>query len=217
MAPKLLYFAFAGRAEVARLCFNIGNIEFEDVHIDGASWPEEKAKLPFGQVPVLQLDDGRMLAQSGAIDRYVAKLAGLYPEDPLQAAFADQAVFVLQDIWEAILTPSWTLPAEEKIKARQEALAGKGGDKLKQLDKLVEPVQHSGGWLAGDKLSFADLEVFVMITNLISGMFDGIPKDLLDAYPAIKAFRNRVALLPAVKAYYDKDTTGKKAAFKPDA
>ncbi|KAG2433101.1 hypothetical protein HYH02_012804 [Chlamydomonas schloesseri] len=215
--PKLFYFAFPGRAEVARLAFHIGNVDFEDVRIDGPSWPGQKSKFPFGQVPVLQLDDGRMLAQSGAIDRYVAKLTGLYPEDPVQAAFADQAVFLLQDMWEALLTPSWSLPLEEKVKARQEALAGKGGDKLKALDKLVEPVQQSG-WLAGgEQLSFGDLEVFVTLTNLTSGMFEGIPKDLLKDYPALKAFRNRVAALPAIKAYYDKDGEGLRAAFKPDA
>ena len=30
----------------------------------------------------------------------MAKLAGLYPEDPIQAAFADQAVFLVQDVWD---------------------------------------------------------------------------------------------------------------------
>jgi hypothetical protein len=31
-------------------------------------------------------------------DRYTAKLGGLYPEDPLQAARADEAVFLLTDL-----------------------------------------------------------------------------------------------------------------------
>ena len=39
-----------------------------------------------------------MLAQSGAIERYAAKLAGLYPQDPVAAAFADQAAFLINDI-----------------------------------------------------------------------------------------------------------------------
>ncbi len=30
-------------------------------------------------------------------ERYCAKLAGLYPEDPLQAAIADQAAFQVMD------------------------------------------------------------------------------------------------------------------------
>ncbi len=33
-------------------------------------------------------------------DRYCARLAGLHPEDPLQAAKADQAVFQMADIME---------------------------------------------------------------------------------------------------------------------
>ncbi|PNW71797.1 hypothetical protein CHLRE_16g688550v5 [Chlamydomonas reinhardtii] len=218
MAPKLYYFAIPGRGEVARLLFHIGNVQFEDVRIDGPTWPEQKSKFPFGQVPVLELDDGRMLAQSGAIGRYVAKLAGLYPEDPIQAAFADQAVFLVQDVWDATLMPSFSLPAEERAKARQDALAGKGGDKLKQMEKLLEPVEKSGGWVAGgDKMSFADLEIYVSLSNLVCGMFDGIPKNLLDSYPVLKAYRNRVAQVPAIKAFYDKDGEGVRAAFRPDA
>jgi hypothetical protein len=33
-----------------------------------------------------------------APDHYAAKLAGLYPEDPLQAALADQAYFFCEDV-----------------------------------------------------------------------------------------------------------------------
>lgn len=44
----------------------------------------------------------------------------------------------------------------------------------------------------------------------------GIPKDLLNSYPAIKAFRNKIANLPAVKAYYQDKTEESRASYKPD-
>ena len=33
--------------------------------------------------------NGTVIAQTGAQNRYAAKLAGLYPEDPLEAAYCD--------------------------------------------------------------------------------------------------------------------------------
>ncbi|KAG2433056.1 hypothetical protein HYH02_012760 [Chlamydomonas schloesseri] len=211
---KIHYFPAPGRAEVSRLCLTLGGIPYEDVHYTGATFAEAKAKFPFAQVPVLEFPDGKMLAQSGAIDRYTAKLAGLYPEDPLQVAFADQAVFLLNDFTD-LFTSTYSLPLEDKIKARQEILAGKGGEKLKMLEKLV--ASAGGGYLAGDKLSFADLTLFVSFSTMICGQLDGMPKDLLKDYPALQAFRNKIAAEPGVKAYYDKHSDGFRAAFKPDA
>ena len=46
------------------------------MRIDGPTWPEQKSKFPFGQVPVLELDDGRMLAQSGAIGERPGEVRG---------------------------------------------------------------------------------------------------------------------------------------------
>ncbi|KAG2435961.1 hypothetical protein HXX76_007155 [Chlamydomonas incerta] len=214
MSYKIHYFPVPGRAEVSRLCLSIGHIPYEDVHYTGATFPEAKPKFPFGQVPVLEFPDGKMLAQSGAIERYTAKLAGLYPEDPLQAAFADQAVFLLND-FNDLFTSTYNLPLEEKVKARQEILAGKGSEKLKMLEKLVASV--GGKYLAGDKLSYADLALFVSFSTMTSGQYDGIPKDLLKDYPTLKAFRNKIASEPGVKAYYDRNSEGFRAAFKPDA
>ncbi|KAG2488854.1 hypothetical protein HYH03_012650 [Edaphochlamys debaryana] len=212
MVLKLHYFAAPGKAEVARLCLTLGGIPFEDVHYTHETFPTFKAKAPFGQVPVLELEDGKMLAQSGAIDRYVAKLAGLYPEDPLDAAHADQAVFLLIDLTDAF-GPTWALPKDEQVKAREAIMATKGREKLGYLAKLVP----GGAYVAGGKLSFADLGVFVMLSSLTSGQFDGVSKTCLDEFPDLKAFRNKIASEPAVKAHYDKHTEGIRAAFKPDA
>lgn len=41
--------------------------------------------IAYGQCPVLEVD-GKVLSQSGAMERYVAKLVGMYPVDPWEAA-----------------------------------------------------------------------------------------------------------------------------------
>ena len=52
--------------------------------------------MPFGQVPVLKIDEKR-LSQSGAIVRYLAKEFKLAGDNPLHSAFADMLVETLND------------------------------------------------------------------------------------------------------------------------
>ncbi|EFJ52619.1 hypothetical protein VOLCADRAFT_85784 [Volvox carteri f. nagariensis] len=162
MPLKLHYFELPGRAETCPLCLTIGKVPFKEIIYDANKWPDHKPRMPFGQVPVLELEDGRMLTQSSAIDRYVAKLAGLYPDDPLQAALADQAVFQMADIFQ-LFTPTLQMPLEEKVKAQQEILATKAKEKLLQLSGLLETC---GEYVAGDKLSYGDVSVFVGLSTL---------------------------------------------------
>ena len=48
---------------------------------------------PQGQVPVIELGDGRCLAQSNAIIRYLARGTALLPEDPYLQAKVDEWLF----------------------------------------------------------------------------------------------------------------------------
>lgn len=58
---------------------------------------DRAAALPYGQLPVMEVD-GVVIPQSSAQLRYVGKTGGLYPTDPVQAAFADAAVDAVIDI-----------------------------------------------------------------------------------------------------------------------
>ena len=46
------------RAETIRILLDYGGIPFEDVAFPRESWPEMKLKMPFGQVPVLEVSRG---------------------------------------------------------------------------------------------------------------------------------------------------------------
>lgn len=56
------------------------------------------AALPYGKLPVLEVD-GTVIPQSTSQLRYVGKIGGLYPTDPLEAALADAAVGATMDIF----------------------------------------------------------------------------------------------------------------------
>lgn len=89
---------------MARLLFTLGKVEFNDKRMTFDEWRAAdslKAQMPFGQLPVLEVD-GKFLAQSPAIDRYVAKLAGLMPDDPWVVAAADQAYCFMEDVMQTM-------------------------------------------------------------------------------------------------------------------
>jgi glutathione S-transferase len=87
--PKLTYYNIEGRGEVARLCFGKGGIDFEDNRISFPDWPAVKPTMPYGKMPVLEIE-GHTLTQSNAINRFLGKRVGLYPTEEFAQAKCDQ-------------------------------------------------------------------------------------------------------------------------------
>jgi prostaglandin-H2 D-isomerase / glutathione transferase len=199
---KLTYFDFhGGRGEPARLALSIGEIPFEDDRVKPGEWESRKADTPFGALPVLEVD-GQAIAQSNAIDRYVGKLANLYPTDPWQAALCDEVMGAVEDIGSKIGATLF-IPEEQKRTQRRELVEGPIPFYLTRLDRRLE--EHGGRYFAGDRLSVADLKVFVFIRQLKSGVLDHVPADLPDRVaPRLVEHYERVKGDPRVRAYYAK-------------
>jgi len=199
---KLIYFDFdGGRGEPARLALSIAGIAFEDDRVSFQDWPNRKADMPFASIPVLECD-GRTLTQSNAINRYVGRLTGLYPSDPWQAALCDEAMDAVEDIVMQIV-PTFSMPEEEK-KTRREALAA--GPIPLFLSGLGKRLAANGdAYFADNRLTIADLKVFVWLRQLKSGNLDHVPTDLPDRIaPNLVAHLERMKNEPGVRAYYDK-------------
>ncbi|MEE8514252.1 MAG: glutathione S-transferase [Gammaproteobacteria bacterium] len=199
---KLTYFDFhGGRGEPARLAMFMGGIEFEDRRVPLAEWPAVKAEMPFHAVPVLEVD-GKTLTQSNAINRYVGKLAGLYPSDPWQAALCDEVMDTVEDIVNEVVA-TFTIENEEEKRAARQALAD--GPLRFYLERLQTRLEQTGGeYFADNRLTVADLKVFVWIQNLRSGLLDYIPTDLPDRIaPLLVEHLERVNKHPKIAAYYE--------------
>jgi glutathione S-transferase len=197
---KLTYFDFdGGRGEPARLALHIGSIAFEDQRIAGKDWPAFRDKTPFQAMPTLEVD-GAVFTQSNAINRYVGKLAGLYPSDTLQAFLCDEAMDAAEDIGTRI-AQTMDLGDEAKKKAREELVAGRLTRYLRQLESKLGAA--GGEYFADRRLTVADLKVFMWVRWLRSGALDHIPKDLVDrTAPGLVKHFERVANHPQVEGYY---------------
>ena len=73
---KFVYWKIHARATPAMLMLSAAGLPFEWDDATANAWPATKGSTPFGQLPVLY-DGDLLLAQSGAINRYCAKKAGL--------------------------------------------------------------------------------------------------------------------------------------------
>ena len=197
---KLSYFDFhGGRAEPIRLALAVGGITFEDHRFTFPEFAEVRKTVPFGQVPVLHVD-GVQVTQCDAMLRYAGKLAGLYPTDAYQALLCDEVSYVVEEAG-VKLGPSFSMKGDEQRDAR---LALVNGSMPKYLGWLQSQLQaHGGEFFADNRLTVADLKVFVDVRGLNSGRMDHIPTDLVEQHaPQLNAHMQRIAQTPAVQRYY---------------
>jgi len=197
---KLTYFDFdGGRGEPARLALHIGGIGFEDHRVAGKDWPAFRDRTPFLAMPVLEVD-GQLITQSNSINRYVGKLAGLYPMDQWQALLCDEVMDVVEDIGSRI-AQTMDLAPDAKKQAREELVTGR---LTRYLEQLQSKLAAAGGeYFADGRLTVADLKVFMFTRWLRSGALDHIPQDLVDRVaPLLAKHFERVANHPVVAEYY---------------
>jgi len=200
--PKLVltYFDFdGGRGEAARLIMYLAGIAFDDRRIPGKDWPAMRDQTPFQQVPMLEVD-GKVITQSNTLNRYLGKLAGLYPKDDWQAALVDEVMDAVEDISTRI-ADTIGLEGEAKKKAREALAAGPIPRYLQQFEARLKA--GGGEWFADKRLTVADIKCFLWVRWLKSGALDHVPADLVDGNaPLLAQHLERVKSHPKIAAYY---------------
>ncbi len=199
---KLTYFDFhGGRAEPVRLALHIGGVAFEDHRFTLAEFAEVRKSTPFGQVPTLTVDSVQV-TQCDSILRYAGKLAGLYPLDAYPALLCDEVMYVVEEAG-VKMGPSFRMTGEAQREARTALVNGSMPVYLGWLQSQLQA--HGGEYFADNRLTIADLKVFVDVRTLTSGRLDHVPTNLVEKVaPALVAHMQRIAQAPAVAQYYAK-------------
>ena len=197
---KLTYFDFdGGRAEPVRIAFHAAGIEFEDNRLSFAEFGKMRKTTRFNSVPVLEID-GAAVTQSNAMCRYIGKMAGLYPEDDLQALYCDEAMDALEDLMHYIVA-TFGLQGEELKRARKKLVDGWLSVYLRGLDELL--TRGGGDYFADNRMTVADLKVFMQTGSLLAGTLDHVSPDILERLaPGLVGHKKRIESDPRVVAYY---------------
>lgn len=163
----LHYFPLYGRAEPVRMAFWKAGVEFNDNRVGGPDMQalKDSGKLPYGQTPVLEFEDGTTLGQSFAILDYVATVYKLKSDDPVLEAKANS---VSQFTWSDAL-PKVAPFILSKDDDRKEKLAPAIDEWVtnKWFIKVAEFLSDDKKYLTGDTLTVNDFVVAGVLTNLV--------------------------------------------------
>ena len=131
-----------------------------------------------GQVPTVVLDDGRALAQSNAIIRYLARDSDLIPRDAYDAAKMDEWMF-----WEQYSHEPYIAVCRFQMVYLRKPASSLDPEKVKRgiaaLDRMEMQLATSR-FLVGDIVTLADVSLLAYTRVAHEGGFD------LAAYPAIR-------------------------------
>ncbi len=132
--------------------------------------PAYLAKFPQGQVPAVEFDDGRTLAQSNGIVRYLARGSRLLPDDGFAQAKVDEWLFWEQYSHEPyVAVCRFHMKYLGKSKDEREAWRVERGEKA--LD-FIEQQLAGRDFLAGPALTIADIAVVAYTRMADEGGFD---------------------------------------------
>ena len=125
---KLYYFNIKGKGEPIRLFCAYAGLELDDHRFasrDEFTALKESGKIAFGQVPMLEIDDGKhQLVQTASILRYLAKISNVgYPlDDPIMAAKVDAALDQENDSFTGMTVATYTtrfgIPLDDEMKTK---------------------------------------------------------------------------------------------------
>jgi len=179
------------------LCEQLGRayrwIEIDSAHGETRT-PEYLAKNPNGKVPMLELDDGRILVESNAILCYLAEGTSFLPDDAWQRAQALSWMFFEQYSHEPCIAVArficgWT-PKDSPRRAELPKLRERGDQALAVMERHL----RSHDWFTGERYGVADIALFAYTDVAAHGGFE------MARYPAIRAWLARVAATPGFVA-----------------
>ena len=165
----------------------------------GTRTAEFLAKNPNGKVPLIELEDGRVLVESNAILCWLAEGTGYLPSDAWQKAQALSWMFFEQYSHEPYVAVArfirgWT-PADSPRRADLPRLRERGHQALAVMERHLQ----SADWFGGAAYGIADVALFAYTHCAADGGFD------LGAYPCIEAWLARVRNTSGFVAMADLD------------
>lgn len=145
---------------------------------------------PALRVPTLVLDDGRPLAESGAIIWHLAEGSRFIPRDAYERAQVLQWMFFEQyELEPSLAVVRFLVAYSGRPDDHRELIEQRTTSGYKVLDTLERHIAERE-WFVGDALSLADVALYAYTHVAPEGGFDLAP------YPGVRSWHERVAAEP---------------------
>ena len=186
--------AMSGNCYKLRLLLEQLGRDYRWIEVDSARGetrtPAFLARNPNGRVPLIELEDGRVLVESNAILCWLAEGTGFVPADAWQRAQALSWMFFEQYSHEPYIAVArfirgWT-PAGSPRRADLPRLRERGHQALAVMERHL----RSADWFGGAAYGIADIALFAYTHCAGEGGFD------LAAFPHITDWLARVRAQP---------------------
>lgn len=153
--------------------------------------PEYLAKNPNGKVPMLELDDGRILVESNAILHYLAEGSDFLPDDPWQRAQALSWMFFEQYSHEPYIAVArfirgWTPLDSPRRAGELPRCIERGNAALAVMERHLQ----ANDWFSGPCYGIVDIALFAYTGVAHHGGFE------LARYSNVSAWLARVRATP---------------------
>ena len=208
----LYYYAACGRGNVLRLALAEAGIEWVDEYPQG--FPPTAEEVNYWRsiggnlttnVPMLKTADGKVFCQSSAVLRAIGRMGKLLPSADDDLYLIDKLVADAEDSRSAAYR---ALPLMGATKEASAAFVE--AFKTKHLPNFERQLGDKE-FFVGETVSIADITVFDALTNFGEGLIPGV----LDAFPKLKAWKERLAARPKIAAYLASEAFSKLMKFGP--
>jgi len=189
---KLIYFNFRARGEPIRMVAAYAGFKLDQEIFTMRGWGNYKSRMPKGQVPVLQLPDGRMMPEMNDIVKYMAQLpspAGRQlvvdaKQDSIIRAVNGRLLDHVAHVTNMHRTSQYDAVSESKT-VRTHAVQF-----LQDFSRLLEDEPFFGGAAPG----YGELGLFYLVEECLLL----VPNLLDDVGDNLKQWYSRVAALPGL-------------------
>jgi glutathione S-transferase len=196
--PVLTYFQVRGKAESIRLLFAYKKKPLVEKHIVSSQEWKSQVK-PYGQLPVMELENSQLLTQSMAILYYYAKQFEMLSTDALKCARQQELCESANDV-QAEYNKYLSAPDAQSRQAVLDGLMVKVDRWLKRWESVIS----GNDFFVGENCSVADIQVFRVLADLVD-YTEKQPEEMLENFPGLNKFYSLMSSQEGIKAYLASD------------
>jgi len=212
--PVLKYFDIRGRGEAIRIALHDAGVKFTDESFTSEEWGKERddglkalwsleGKLPFGQVPLLEVD-GLPLVQSHAILRYLGRKYGWYKGTPAELYKIDFISEGTEDVRKRLSAIRYSEASDAEKQKLYAAYFKNEAEAHRWLGFLNEIVEASPTDFVSGSADATHADYLLLdLLDYHDALGGDLSTSLLQTMPGLLEWREKMRERPKLKAYLE--------------